>query len=88
MSFLSFVEKIEAKLQEVQENLKSHSDRFSELSSVIEKQASEKLITSNNLHILNGALQAYTDVLSLFKNSDCKSETIEGTVVSDTENHG
>lgn len=85
MSFLSFIEKIEAKLAEVQDNLKTHSEKFSEVSATIEKFAAEKLISSNNLHILNGALQAYTDVVNLFKTHEQPSQTIEGTVVQDGE---
>ena len=67
---MSFIKEMESKITDVQEQLKKHTSYASEIVQGIKKLQTDKMNTINNAHILNGALQAYTDVLKMIKEQD------------------
>jgi len=72
MSFNEVIKKIEDKLEKVNEQLKSHNSYVVDIANAIEKLVNDKATTNNNINIISGAIQAYTDVLSLLKELNSK----------------
>jgi len=67
---MSFIQDIEAKIAELAAQIKTHSGYVTDIETTISKLATDKITSTNNLHILNGATQAYTDVLNLLKSAE------------------
>jgi hypothetical protein len=64
------VSKIEAKISELQNQVKSHGSYINEIAAAIEKMTADKATSSNNINIINGAIQAYTDIMNVLKASE------------------
>lgn len=64
---MSFIQDIEAKLASLEAQVKQHSGVVLEAANAIENLVSQKTASANSLHILNGATQAYKDVLNIAK---------------------
>jgi len=69
---------IEEKIKELQEKLKSQNSYIADINNAIEKLKSDKETTTNNIYIINGAIQAYADTLNNITNP---SEDVSGTNV-------
>ena len=78
MSF-EVIQKLEEKVKEVSEQLQKHSTYVTEIANTVEKLLADKATTTANANILNGALQAYNDILNLLKASESKPVDIEGS---------
>lgn len=74
---MSFLDEIKAKIAAVENQIKEHSGAIKNLAEGIEKMVLDKNTASNNLHILNGALQAYNDVLNGVKGGGV-GEVVQG----------
>lgn len=61
------LEKVETKVKEIQEQLKSCDTYVKEISNAVEKLLADKTTTINNAHLLSGQLQAYSDVVNALK---------------------
>lgn len=62
---MSIVISIEKKLSELSDMLKTHSGKVLDIHKDIEKLSSDKTTAIGHVNFLNGALQAYNDILSL-----------------------
>jgi hypothetical protein len=84
MSFASIVSTVESKIAELQTQVKTHSGFLTEIGQALEKFAADKLTTNNNLNILNGAIQAYNDVLKVVKDLEGQSSASQSSDSSST----
>jgi hypothetical protein len=66
-------EQTQTKLIEAQEKLKQQTEYFSQIGQALEKLSSDKVTALNNINILNGIIQAYSDTL----NTLSKEESID-----------
>jgi septal ring factor EnvC (AmiA/AmiB activator) len=67
---MTFLSDVEQKISNLEAELKKHSNYVTEITQAVEKLLSDKATSSNNINIINGALQAYRDVLSASKTTD------------------
>lgn len=58
------VDDIKNKITNLEAEMKKHSNYVTEITQGIEKLMADKATSLNNINILNGALQAYRDVVS------------------------
>jgi hypothetical protein len=81
---MKLIKDIELKVSNLEAELKKHNNYVTEITQTMEKLLSDKAITINNINILNGALQAYRDVINGVKSGD-SSEVAEGLTVAAQE---
>lgn len=72
-----FVTELEAKISNLEAELKKHSNYVTEIVQTIEKLLADKANSTNNINIINGAIQAYRDVLNGAK-TDNVAEVAKG----------
>lgn len=58
------VDDIKQKITNLEAEMKKHSNYVTEITQGIEKLMADKATSLNNINILNGALQAYKDVVN------------------------
>lgn len=73
----NLVKDMEQKIANLEAELKKHSNYATEITQAIEKLNQDKANSINNVNIINGAIQAYKDVLN-----GAKAES--ATVVDDS----
>lgn len=74
---MNLVKELEGKISNLEAEIKKHNNYVTEISQMIEKLLADKANSSNNLNILNGAIQAYKDVINGVKSGDV-SEVAKG----------
>lgn len=57
-------QEIEKKIAELEEQSKKHSTYMTEINQAIEKLSTDKNTVIGNLQVMNGAIQAYKDILN------------------------
>src|ERR1700693_470306 len=67
MSLMSVFESIKSKVLHVENQIKQHTESFDAIAKTIDKLSGDRLNTSAYIHALNGAHQAYHDVIALVK---------------------
>lgn len=72
-----FVKELETKISNLEAELKKHSNYVTEIAQAIEKLLADKANSANNINIINGAIQAYKDVLNGAK-TDNVAEVAQG----------
>lgn len=72
-----FVKELETKISNLEAELKKHSNYVTEITQAIEKLLADKAGSANNINIINGAIQAYKDVLNGAK-TDNVAEIAQG----------
>ena len=64
---MSFITDLEAKLADIENQIKTHSGYVTDIATTVEKLLGDKSTSIANVNILNGAKQAYADVLNVAK---------------------
>lgn len=67
MSLMSIFESIKSKVLHVESQIKQHTEAAESIARTIDKLSGDRLNTSAYVHALNGAHQAYHDVINLVK---------------------
>lgn len=81
---MTFLSDLEQKISNLEAELKKHSNYVTEITQAVEKLLGDKASSSNNINIINGAIQAYRDILNSSKTSG--SAQADTTVVTEGAN--
>lgn len=77
---------VEKKIADLQEQVKKQNSDLSEASNAIEKLSNVKSVAVKNLGILDGAIQAYADILTVVKQGfDSDKQELAEKMISSAE---